>query len=488
MPPKSKNIIDSYPEYKANIGVEIHVQLGTKTKIFCSCENEFGAAANSNICPVCAGFPGSLPLLNRKVVDAAIMLGIATESKISRVSRFSRKHYFYPDLPKNFQITQGEIAICHEGKITIGLQDNKEKSIRLERIHIEEDAGKSLHFEKKKSSIDLCRSGTPLLEIVSYPDISNSSEAKIFLIRLREIVRYLKIGEANMEEGSFRADVNVSVRRKTSKKLGTKVELKNINSFKFISQAIDYEIERQIALVDSGEFIVQETRSWNDKSHKSDSMRSKEESCDYRYFIEPDLPTIVIDDDWIDRIEKNVPELPNKKYHRFIDEYGLTSDEALILISDFQVADFFERTSGVCGLVKQSSNWILRNLLSHLKENKLGIDECKITPETLGELIIEVDKKIVSIKTAQDIFEEMALSGKYPSIIIQEKGLTQICSEKDLKPIIQEILDQNQEHVINYKNGNEKLLKFFVGQIMKKTKGRANPQLINKLLEALLSS
>ena len=304
-----KNILDSYPEYEANIGTEVHLQLKTKSKIFCSCPNKFGAKANENICPICAGYPGALPALNRKVVDFAILLGMATKSKISRVSEFDRKHYMYPDLPKNFQITQDNKPICTEGFIPIDLQDKTEKTIRIIRIHIEEDAGKNIHTKTGESFVDLNRAGTPLLEIVSYPDISNAYDAKSYLTRLRAVVQYLNISNANLEEGSFRVDVNISLRKKGVEWLGTRIELKNINSFKFISQSINYEIERQINLIEQGGTVAQETRSWNEKAHKTVFMRSKADAFDYRYFPEPEMPLIITDDKWIARLRKALPVL-----------------------------------------------------------------------------------------------------------------------------------------------------------------------------------
>jgi aspartyl-tRNA(Asn)/glutamyl-tRNA(Gln) amidotransferase subunit B len=430
-----KDILDCYPEYETNIGTEVHLQLKTKSKIFCSCTNQFGAQPNKNICPICTGYPGVLPVLNRKVVDSAIMLGIATKSKIARVSEFARKHYMYPDLPKNFQITQDNKPVCTEGRVPIDLPDDSEKQIRLIRIHIEEDAGKNIHATAAESFVDLNRAGTPLLEIVSYPDMSSIYETKAYLTRLRAIVQYLQISDANMEEGSFRADVNVSVKKKDAKQMGTRVELKNINSFKFISQAIQYEVERQINLIESGEKISLETRSWDEKSHKTIFMRSKEGAEDYRYFTEPDLPLIIVDDEWLERIRKDLPELPHQKYHRLQKEYDLTSDEANTIVVSPGLAEFFEKTVILCKKPKLVSNWILRNLLAYLNEHKLELHECKVKPETLAELVIEIDKEIITSKTAQEIFLEMAQTGKYPSIIVQEKDLKQINSAEELEPV-----------------------------------------------------
>jgi len=478
-----KNILDSYPEYEANIGTEVHLQLKTKSKIFCSCPNQFGAQPNKNICPVCAGYPGVLPVLNRKVVDHAITLGIATKCSIARVSEFARKHYMYPDLPKNFQITQENKPICKEGHIPIDMSDGTEKNIKLIRIHMEEDAGKNIHTKTDVSFIDLNRAGTPLLEIVSYPDMTNAYDTKSYLTRLRSIVQYLNISDANLEEGSFRVDVNISVRGRGEKKLGTKVELKNINSFKFISQSINYEIERQINLIEQGKEVEQETRSWDEKSHKTVFMRSKAAAFDYRYFPEPDMPIVITDDEWIERLSKELPELPHQKYHRLQKEHDLSTDEAGTMINMHGLADFFEKTVVLCKKPKLVCNWILRNLLAYLNEHKLELRECKVTPETLAELIVEIDKKIITSKTAQDVFEEMAFSGKYPSIIVQEKGLKQISSKEKLEPIIISIVESNPEQVAKYKSGNERVFTFFIGQAMKLTEGKGSPEVIKELLE-----
>jgi len=483
---ESNNILDCYPEYEAKIGIEVHVQLKTKSKIFCSCPNIFGDIPNKNVCPVCAGHPGTLPVINKKAMDFAIMLGIATESNISKFSEFARKHYMYPDLPKNFQITQDDKPICQKGNVPIELEDYSEKKIRLTRIHIEEDAGKNIHTDEGTSLVDLNRAGTPLLEIVSEPDISNSVEAKSYLSRLKTFVEYLNISDANMEEGSFRGDVNISVKKKSDEKLGTKVELKNINSFKFITQAINYEIERQIKMVEEGEEVKQETRLWDEKSHQTIFMRSKEEAFDYRYFTEPDLPVIVVNDEYISRIKKSLPELPHKKLIRFMHDYGLTRDESTILTGDIELAKFFEKTVSICKKPKQACNWILRNFLGYLKEHRLEISECKITPETLSELILEIEQGIINTKTAQEVFEEMATNGKYPSIIVQEKGLKQISSVEELEPIIKKIIVDNPKQVEQYKSGNERLFAFFVGQTMKATQGKANPQIINDILRKYL--
>ena len=483
MTEKINTILEKYPEYEASIGMEVHVQLKTNSKIFCSCKNQFGDQPNKNICHICAGHPGVLPVLNRKVVDFAIMAGLATNCKISPISKFARKHYMYPDLPKNFQITQADVPICLEGHILIDKEDGTTKKIRIIRIHIEEDAGKAIHTHDKESFVDLNRAGTPLLEIVSYPDISSADETKKYLSNLKSIVQYLGISDANMEEGSFRGDVNISVKKKSDKNLGTKVELKNINSFKFIAQAIEHEIERQIELLEEGGKISQETRLWDTKAQKSVYMRSKEESQDYRYLTEPDLPLIIINEDWIENIKKQIPELPQEKLNRFEKEYNLSKYETEILTGDIELANFFEKTVKSCNLPKQVCNWLLRDLLAYLNDNKISLNELKITPENFAELILEIDKGTINGKIAQDVFIEMAKSGKSACVIIKEKDLKQIGSEEELEKIILEIIKNNANQVQKYLDGNERLFQFFVGQTMKETKGKGNPAIIQELLK-----
>lgn len=483
---ETNSIFDTHPDYEATIGIEIHVQLKTNSKMFCSCQNRFGDSPNSNICHVCAGHPGTLPVLNRKSVDFGIMAGLATNCSIAKISTFARKHYMYPDLPKNFQITQDKKPLCENGFVPIDLEDGSEKKIRLIRIHMEEDAGKNIHSENGESFVDLNRAGTPLLEIVSEPDISNAYEARVYLMRVRAIVQYLGISDANMEQGSFRADTNISVKKKSAKELGTRVELKNINSFKFIGQAINYEIKRQIELVKDGGRVVQETRLWNTKNNQSVAMRSKEEADDYRYFNEPDIPPLLINDEWIEKMRNKLPELPHHKFHRFKKEYELTAGEAEVIVDNKIMAEFFEKSVLLCNKPKQVSNWMLRNLLQYLKENKMSLSECLVTPETLAELIAVIDQGIINTKVAQDIFLNMIRTGKYPSIIIQEEGLQQISSSEELVDTIRGIIEANPNEVARYKAGNERLFAFFIGQAMKETKGKGNPQVIQELLKKYL--
>lgn len=483
MSQETKTILDSYPAYQATIGIEVHVQLKTNSKIFCSCPNKFGANPNTNICQICTGHPGVLPVLNAKVVDCAIMAGLATNCTITRECGFARKHYMYPDLPKNYQITQAEDAICQNGYLTIDCADGSEKKVRLMRIHMEEDAGKNTHGTGGISWVDLNRAGTPLLEIVSQPDMSSSVEANAYLTQLHNIIRYLGISEANMDEGSFRADINISIRPKEQKEYGTKIELKNINSFRFITNAIEYEIERQITSIEAGEKLRQETRLWDNKLQKTIFMRSKEEAQDYRYLTEPDLPPIKIDDAWIERMQKLIPELPHDKHKRFQKDFGLPAYDAYILIEQLPLAEFFEQAATLSKKPKAVCNWMLRDLLAYLKENKLELNQTKITPQAIAELVIALDQGVINSKVAQEIFVDMIQTGQGANSIIQAKGLQQIGSAEELEAIVLKVLEANADSVAKYKAGNERLFPFFIGQAMKETKGKGNPTVIQDLLK-----
>ena len=478
-----QSIFEIYPAYEASIGIEVHVQLSTKSKIFCCCPNQITKHPNTNICPICAGYPGVLPVLNKEVVDCALLMALSTHSKIAKQSTFARKHYFYPDLPKNYQITQDDKPICVEGIVPIHLADGSIKNIRLTRIHMEEDAGKNIHSTTTNESfVDLNRCGTPLLEIVSYPDISNADEARAYLKTLRNIVLHLAIGSGNMEDGAFRADTNISVRKKGEKKLGTKIELKNINSFKFIADAIDYEIERQITTLEAGNKITQETRLWDTKDKKTIVMRSKEEAADYRYFQEPDLPLLEIDQLWIDRLKNRLPELPEQKFERFINICNLSPAEATILVDDISLARYFDEAYNI-HQSKNIINWILRNVMAYLKENTMPIEQLKVTPNYLAELVNMIDTNKINTRIAQEVFEECTITGKNPILIVKEKGLEQIESIDELEQIVKNVITQHQEQVQAYKNGNERLFGFFVGQAMKATNGKANTQTIQELLK-----
>jgi aspartyl-tRNA(Asn)/glutamyl-tRNA(Gln) amidotransferase subunit B len=479
--------LQNYPDYEVVIGIEVHVQLTTNSKIFCTCANEISETPNTNICQICVGHPGVLPVLNKQVIACAVAAGLATNCKIRTHSTFARKHYFYPDLPKGYQITQSEDPICYDGYITINREDGEKKNIRLIRIHMEEDAGKNIHSEySNESFVDLNRAGTPLLEIVSQPDISSSYEAREYLKTLRTIVQYLGIGSGNMEEGAFRADTNISVRKKGATTLGTKCELKNINSFKFISDAIEYEIERQIDLVEQGQTIRQETRLWDTKQKKTVVMRSKEEAADYRYFEDPDLPLIHFDEAYIAAQKGRLPELPQAAAARLEKDYGLSTYEADILVGDKDLTRYFEAAYR-CQPSKQIINWILRDVLGYLKESKTTITSCTITAEKLAHIIRLLETGKINNHAAKQIFEVVAQTGKNPEDIVREEGLEQVGSVDELEAIIKEILAANPQSVADYKAGKERLFGFFVGQAMQKTKGKGNPAIIQELLKKNLS-
>ncbi len=475
-------------EFEAVIGLEVHAQLKTATKIFCGCSTSFGAAPNTQVCPVCLGMPGVLPVLNRKVVEYAIRMGLATHCRISTESRFARKNYFYPDLPKGYQISQYEQPICHHGWIDISLEDGT-KRIGITRIHMEEDAGKLLHDPGGAfSRVDLNRTGVPLIEIVSEPDMRTPEEAVAYLKSLHSILRYLDICDGNMEEGSFRCDANVSIRPKGSEGFGTRTEIKNVNSFRFIEKALQYEIRRQIDVVLDGGSVIQETRLWDTATQQTFSMRGKEEAHDYRYFPDPDLVPLHIDDAWIQEIERTLPELPDAKRKRFMEAYGLSSYDAAILTSDRELAHYFERCAEHSGNPKGSCNWIIGPLLSLLKTEGSGIDAIRIQPEDLAELIQLIDRGTISGKIAKTVFEEMAASGKKAEAIVQEKGLVQVTDSAQIEAIVREVIAANPKEAADYRAGKEKLMGFFVGQVMKASKGKANPQVVNEILKKMLSA
>ncbi len=480
-----KSVLDNYPDYETTIGIEVHVQLNTKSKMFCSSPNCVSKDANSNICNVCAGHPGTLPVINKQAVDYAILAGLATNCTIAPISRFDRKHYFYPDLPKDYQITQQFEPICLNGHVTIRLKDGTEKKIRINRIHMEEDAGKNTHSDlSKESFVDLNRAGTPLLEIVSEPDISSAQEAKVYLKTLRSIVQYLGICSGNMEEGAFRADTNISVKKKSAKELGTRCELKNINSFKFIGDAVEHEIERQIELLEEGGTIRQETRLWDTKNRVTVPMRSKEEAADYRYFEDPDLPIITTSSERVETIKKELPELPEQKFKRFV-QNGLSPYEADILVEDIALANYFDKAYTI-SKSKQIINWVLRDVLGYLKEHNLKLADFKVSPEKLSNIIAMVEEGTINNHAAKEVFEIVAQTGQEPSEVVKEKGLEQIGSTDKLESIVKEIIDANPKQVEQFKSGNERIFGFFVGQAMKKTQGKGNPKIIGDLLKKLI--
>ncbi len=481
-------------EFEAVIGLEVHAQLLTKTKIFCSCKNEFGAPPNTNVCPVCLGMPGSLPVLNKRAVEYAVKAALALNCKINRYSVFARKHYFYPDLPKAYQITQYELPFAENGWIEIEKPDGTKKRIRIRRIHMEEDAGKTIHGEGSDSNsyVDLNRAGTPLIEIVSEPDISTPEEARLYTQKLRDILVWIGVNDGNLEEGSLRCDANVSIRPKGSKEFGTRTEIKNVNSFRFIQKALEYEIERQIGIVKSGGEVIQETRLFDSQKGITKTMRTKEEAEDYRYFPEPDLPPLIIDEEWLEAIKASLPELPDQVKERFIEEFGITPYDASILVRNRELATFFEKAAKAYGgEAKKVANFVISDLLGILNEEKLEISETPIKPEQVAELLSLVDNGVISLRVArEEVLPEMLKFGKEPRKIVEEKGLVQISDESALKEVILKVFENNEKAVKQYKEGNEKqkqkAVKYLIGQVMKETKGKANPKVLNKLIPEML--
>ena len=474
-------------EFETVIGLEVHAQLLTDTKIFCGCSTKFGGAPNSHTCPVCLGMPGVLPVLNKKVVEFAMKMSLATNCVINKSCSFARKNYFYPDLPKGYQISQFAYPLSEHGYVFLDV-DGAQKKIGLTRIHMEEDAGKLMHDEHNPVSyVDLNRAGVPLIEIVSEPDMRSPAEAADYLKRLHEILVYLEICDGNMEEGSFRCDANVSIRPKGQKEFGTRAELKNMNSFRNVQRALEYEIKRQQYLVESGEKVVQETRLWDDAQGASISMRSKEEAHDYRYFPDPDLVPIMVDDAWVEKIRKELPELPLAKRERFLKDYQIPEYDAGVLTADKALAQYYEDVVKLCDKPKQASNWVMGDVLRFLNEDKLDIRKCPITAGALADMIKLIEAGTISGKMAKDIISGMYKTGKSPQKIIEEKGLVQITDEGELAKTITAIIDANPSQLADYRSGKEKLFGFFVGQVMKATQGKANPQLVNDMLKKMLA-
>jgi aspartyl-tRNA(Asn)/glutamyl-tRNA(Gln) amidotransferase subunit B len=483
-------------EYEAVIGLEIHCQLSTKTKIFSSSSTEFGAAPNVNIDPICMGMPGVLPVLNEKVLEYAVKAGLALNCQIAPYSKFDRKQYFYPDLPKNFQISQYDLPIAEHGWLEIELVDDDgsatRKKIGITRLHMEEDAGKLVHGGSDRlsgstySMVDYNRAGIALIEIVSEPDLRSGVEAAEYAQELRRIVRYLGVSDGNMQEGSLRCDVNVSIRPVGEEKFGTKVEIKNMNSFSAIQRAIDYEIERQTEALETGERIIQETRLWEEGSQRTISMRSKEGSSDYRYFPEPDLPPIQVSEVQLATWKSELPELPAEKRHRYESEMGLSAYDARVLTDDSKVAEYFEATVAGGGNAKQAANWVMGDITAHLKNEKLGIDELPLKPENLAELISLIEEGTISGKIAKEILPELFAKGGSPKQLVEEKGMVLIADASALEVILDEVLAAHPGELEQYHNGKTKLKGFFVGQVMKKTQGRADPKLTNQLLSKKL--
>ena len=471
----------SRDNYEVIIGLEVHAELSTKTKIFCSCPTEFGAAPNTHVCPICMAMPGTLPVLNEKVVEYAVKAGLATNCEISRDSKNDRKNYFYPDLPKAYQISQFDKPLCEHGYVEIDTDEGKKK-IGITRIHIEEDAGKLNHDDFGGGSlVDLNRAGVPLIEIVSEPDIRSSEEAEKYLRKLKSILEYIEVSDCKMQEGSLRADVNVSVRKKGEEKFGTRTEMKNMNSFRAIVRAIEYEKDRQIEVLEEGGKIEQETLRWDDINGRTSSMRDKEDAQDYRYFPDPDLVAIRLSDEYVENIRKSLPELPESRRDRYIKEYNLSEKDAKLLTSSKYLSNLFEGALEICGNAKAVANWILSDISRILNEKELEPENIPFTAEQLAKMIQLIDKGTISSAIAKKVLTELFENPKDPEEIIKEKGWIQISDEGAIKEVVMKVLENNPQSVADFKGGKDKALGFLVGQAMKETKGKANPQMLNKM-------
>jgi aspartyl-tRNA(Asn)/glutamyl-tRNA(Gln) amidotransferase subunit B len=486
---EDKNITEETysKKYKATIGIEIHVQLNTTKKIFCYCKNEICSEPNTNICPICCGYPGTLPLFNKDVLESAIKGGIATNCRINTTNMFDRKHYFYADLPKGYQITQNDLPICEDGFVEIKNKDQQTKKIRIRRIHMEEDAGKNLHTEEYGSLVDYNRAGTPLLEIVSYPDITSAEEAALYLKTMHGIMTTLGITSGNMENGAFRADTNISINKIHETEFGTKCELKNINSFKFIKDATEYEIQRQIDIVESGEKVIQQTRLWDTKLKKTYAMRDKETAADYRYLPDPDISIINLLQEDIERIRHSLPELPYNKQQRLMREYGITEDDAIILSDDSLLAEYFEKTYALLPS-KIIINWLLRDILGKLKELNIDFSKNQFTPAFFAELMTLLEQKKITPQIAKTILNNTFYPGLSPhEYAMQNNLLITLMNEEQLRSIIQKILLENQDAMNELRAGKMKAKGFLIGKIMAETKGAADPQMIQSIFNELLS-
>lgn len=473
-------------DYETVIGLEVHVQLQTNSKIFASSATTYGAEANTHIDPVTLGLPGSLPVTNKEVVNSAIKLGLATNCEIRQLNRFARKHYFYPDLPKGYQISQFEEPICERGRIVLRSEEST-RSIGITRIHMEEDAGKSTHLPRERLSlVDLNRAGVPLLEVVSEPDLRTPTEASAFLKTLRQLVCWLGIADGNMEEGSLRCDANISLRERGAMKFGTRTEIKNLNSFRFVEKAIEYEVLRQLKIIKSGEKVIQETRLFDSETGTTRSMRGKEESADYRYFPDPDLPPIFIEESWIRSIQESLPTLPEEHFASLTENYALSPYDAGVLTADKEVFDYFSEVLSVCENAKAACNWITSELFGFLNKEELSFSQNPVPSHYLGELIKMIDEDVLSGKMAKSVFEELCSSKKSPEEIVEEKGLRQITDTSQLQAVVLTILEQNPQQVEQFLAGNEKIKGFFVGQVMKQTKGAAKPKVVNQVLDSEL--
>jgi len=469
-------------DYEVIIGLEVHAELATKSKIYCGCSTEFGSDPNTHVCPICTGMPGVLPVLNEKVVEYAVKMGLATNCSIARFSKQDRKNYFYPDLPKAYQTSQYDLPLCYEGHVDF-MVDGKPKTVGITRIHIEEDAGKLIHDPYTGDTlVDLNRCGVPLIEIVSEPDIRSKEEAIEYMQTLKSTLEYLEICDCKMQEGSLRCDVNLSVRKKGETKFGTRTETKNLNSFKAIGRSIEFEIDRQIKELENGGTIYQETRRWDDDKGIGYAMRTKEDAHDYRYFPEPDLAPIVLSDEYVEGLRATLPEMPNIRRDRYINELGLPEYDATQITNSKHMAEFFDQAVAKCGNAKLVSNWIMSDLSRKLNETETEITDVKFTAENLGELIELIDKGTISSAIAKKVFEFMYESGDNPAKIVEEKGLVQITDESAIRDIVISVINENEQSVQDFLNGKDKAVGFIVGQVMKASRGKANPGVVNKLI------
>ncbi len=475
-------------QYEIVIGLEVHVELATKTKIFCACTTEFGGAPNTHTCPVCTGMPGSLPVLNKQVVEYALAVGLAANCQINQYCKFDRKNYFYPDNPQNYQISQLYLPICHDGYVEINTTSGKKK-VRIHEIHMEEDAGKLIHDEWENCSlVDFNRSGVPLIEIVSEPDMRSGEEVIAYLEKLRLIIQYLGASDCKLQEGSMRADVNLSVREAGASEFGTRTEMKNLNSFKAIARAIEGERKRQIELIEEGKSVVQETRRWDDNKESSYAMRSKEDAMDYRYFPDPDLPPVLIDQEWLDRIKAGQPELRTEKMARYQVEYSLSEYDADIITGSKHMADLFEAVTAICRKPKEAANWLMVEAMRLLKEQEMEPENMTFSPENLAKLIELVDNGTINRTVGKEVFEQVFKEDVDPERYVEEKGLKIVNDEGELRTVIQEIVAANPQSVEDYRNGKEKAMGFLMGKTMRAMSGKADPGAVSGILKEVLGS
>ncbi|MFQ7574915.1 MAG: Asp-tRNA(Asn)/Glu-tRNA(Gln) amidotransferase subunit GatB [Lachnospira sp.] len=474
-------------KYETVIGLEVHVELATKTKIFCGCSTAFGGAPNSHTCPVCTGMPGSLPVLNKQVVEYAAAVGLATNCTITKNCKFDRKNYFYPDNPQNYQISQLYLPICRDGHVDITMSDGTTKAVRIHEIHMEEDAGKLIHDDwEDVSLVDYNRSGVPLIEIVSEPDMRSADEVIAYLEKLRLIIQYLGASDCKLQEGSMRADVNLSVREVGSEEFGTRTETKNLNSFSAIARAIEAETNRQIDLLESGEKVIQETRRWDDGKGYSYAMRSKEDAQDYRYFPDPDLVPLNISDEWLDQIKRRQPEFKTEKMARYKEEFGIPDYDIDIITDSKKLADLFEQTTAICNQPKKVSNWIMGEVMRILKDRSLEPDDMTFSPENLAKLIVLVEAGTINGSVAKDVFVKIFDEDVDPDKYIEENGLKQVNDEGELRMVIEKVIADNPQSVSDYRGGKVQAMGYLVGQTMKAMKGKANPGMVNQILKELL--